>query len=156
MPNPTLKYIRLICKEMHACPTTLHALHFCFWEVKMVDAISGFSATGAVSAVSSASTTASLQAQLAQYQRQLSDCVNCSSANTPEGKEQIQEISSKISAIKQRIEAASESSGTQRSTRINNSGNLAPGSQVAPSSPAVSANGNANSLTLGSTIDVYA
>lgn len=47
---------------------------------------------------------AGLGAQLARYQRELSNCVNCDSANTIEGKESIQAISSKISSVKARIE----------------------------------------------------
>ncbi|MFZ6691272.1 hypothetical protein [Undibacterium sp. SXout20W] len=79
----------------------------------MVQAIdsSTLASTSASSATTSVTTDSAasageLQAQLAQYQRQLSDCVNCSSANTPEGKQQISEISSKISAIKQTIQAS--------------------------------------------------
>ncbi len=48
--------------------------------------------------------TAGLEAQLARYQKELSDCVNCDSAKTPEGKEQIQTISNKISAVRARID----------------------------------------------------
>lgn len=48
---------------------------------------------------------ASLEAQLARYQQELSNCVNCDSANTAEGKETIQALSNKISSVKARIEA---------------------------------------------------
>ncbi|MFZ6773094.1 hypothetical protein ACO0LB_10310 [Undibacterium sp. SXout7W] len=51
----------------------------------------------------SPSAKASLEAQLAQYQRQLSECINCDSAKTLEGKNQIQAISSKIAAIRDNI-----------------------------------------------------
>ena len=47
--------------------------------------------------------SASLQAQLQRYQKQLSDCVNCASAKTQQGKNNIQAISSRISQIEQRI-----------------------------------------------------
>lgn len=55
---------------------------------------------------------ASLQAQLAQYQHQLSDCVNCASSQTAAGKEQIQEISGKISAIQHSLQQASQNQPT--------------------------------------------
>lgn len=45
----------------------------------------------------------SLQAQLQSYQKQLSDCVNCASAKTLQGKADIQAIASCISQIEQRI-----------------------------------------------------
>jgi len=77
----------------------------------MVQAIDASTTTASTSAstatkTNSAASAGALQAQLAQYQRQLSDCVNCSSANTPEGKQQIAEISGKINALKQTIEAS--------------------------------------------------
>ena len=46
---------------------------------------------------------ASLQAQLQRYQQQLSDCVNCASAKTQQGKADIQAISARISEVKQSI-----------------------------------------------------
>ena len=55
---------------------------------------------------------ASLQAQIAVYQRQLSDCVNCSSANTIQGRNDIQQISSKISAAKAQIQQLQEQPAT--------------------------------------------
>ena len=48
-------------------------------------------------------TTAGIEAQIARYQKELSDCVNCASANTPEGKAKIEAISSKISTAEARI-----------------------------------------------------
>lgn len=69
----------------------------------MVQSITALSAAapatqrGAVSA-------ASLQGQLQRFQQQLSDCVNCSSAKTPEGKADIEAIASKIGQIERRID----------------------------------------------------
>ena len=51
--------------------------------------------------------TAGLEAQIAHYEKQLSDCVNCASAKTPEGKKAIAEISNKISATRARIDEMS-------------------------------------------------
>jgi hypothetical protein len=66
----------------------------------MVSAIgsSAFSGAGGTG-----SGVAGLEAQLAGYQNQLSDCVNCCTANTREGRETIQALSIKISEIKARI-----------------------------------------------------
>ncbi|NYE63924.1 hypothetical protein FHW58_005158 [Duganella sp. 1224] len=50
----------------------------------------------------------SLQAQLQRYQQQLSDCVNCASAKTPQGKADIQAISARISEVKQSIAQAEQ------------------------------------------------
>jgi hypothetical protein len=56
-----------------------------------------------------------LEFELAKYQKELSDCVNCDSANTAEGRSKIQEIHTKISAVQARIErtavAENKSSG---------------------------------------------
>ncbi|MFZ6752186.1 hypothetical protein ACO0KY_02330 [Undibacterium sp. Dicai25W] len=87
----------------------------------MVQAIdpSSSSSGGAASAAASAG---ALQAQLDQYQHQLSDCVNCDSAKTPEGKQQIAEISSKIGSIRQAIEsrqAAASPTTVNKSNQVN-------------------------------------
>lgn len=50
--------------------------------------------------------TGGLEAELAQYRKQLSECVTCTTANTPEGRREIQRIENQISAITARIEAA--------------------------------------------------
>ena len=46
---------------------------------------------------------AALRAEITRYQHQLSDCVNCISAKTLEGKVHIQELSDKISIDQQRV-----------------------------------------------------
>lgn len=46
-----------------------------------------------------------LDVQLDRYKVQLADLINCSSCKTPEGKAKIQELSDKIAAIEQKIEA---------------------------------------------------
>ena len=51
---------------------------------------------------------ASLQAQLQRYQQQLSDCVNCASAKTPQGKADIEAISARISEVKHSITQAEQ------------------------------------------------
>lgn len=49
-------------------------------------------------------TTAGIEAQIARYKKELSDCVNCESAKTTEGKAEIAAIASKISTAEARIE----------------------------------------------------
>ncbi|MFA5172452.1 MAG: hypothetical protein WC426_12895 [Sulfuriferula sp.] len=51
--------------------------------------------------------------QLARLQHQLSDCVNCGTANTTAGKAKIQAISDQISAIKQRQQQAPQNTISQ-------------------------------------------
>ena len=57
------------------------------------------------------SSRAALRAEVVRYQKQLSDCVNCSSSKTLEGKAHIQELSTQISVDQQRIKQI-ESGGT--------------------------------------------
>ncbi|MYM70814.1 hypothetical protein GTP56_01210 [Duganella sp. FT134W] len=64
------------------------------------------SATASTAYGGGAPSATSLQAQLERYQKQLSDCVNCASAKTPQGKSDIQAISARISQIEQRIAQA--------------------------------------------------
>ncbi len=71
----------------------------------MVQAIGSPAAYGAAN---SGAGTAGLQAQLARYQKQLSECVNCESSKTAEGKAEIQAISGRISEVKERIDKVAE------------------------------------------------
>jgi hypothetical protein len=73
--------------------------------IKMVAAIGSSALTS--SANGSASPITGLEAQIARYQKQLSDCVNCDSAKTLQGKQNIQQISDKISVAKARIDEIS-------------------------------------------------
>lgn len=76
-----------------------------------------------------------LQAQLQRFQQQLSDCVNCASASTPQGKADIAAISARISVVQKNI---AELDTGQRP-------------QAAPAAPATGGN-----ASLGGAIDVYA
>ena len=68
--------------------------------------------SSSLSAVSGGqSSRAVLHAEVARYQKQLSDCVNCSSSKTLEGKAHIQELSTQISVDQQRIKQI-EANGT--------------------------------------------
>ena len=68
--------------------------------------------SGSLSGVSGGqSSRATLAAEVARYQKKLSDCVNCSSSKTLEGKAHIQELSTQISVDQQRIKQI-EANGT--------------------------------------------
>lgn len=99
-------------------------------------------------------TVASLQAQLAQYQHQLSDCVNCASAQTLDGQVQIQEISGKISALKQTIVQVSQASPATPDYPAEAATTGAPGNGNQSGSDALQA-GVAANLTVGVNIDTY-
>jgi len=71
----------------------------------MVQAIGSSAAGGAVDSGAGA---AGLQAQLVRYQKQLSECANCASSKTAEGKAEIQAISGRISEIRARIDKVTE------------------------------------------------
>lgn len=60
------------------------------------------------------SPTAGIEAQINRYKKELSGCVNCSTANTREGRENIQAISNKISASQARLD---EITAAKSSTR---------------------------------------
>lgn len=76
--------------------------------------ISAIGSSSFVSPARSGPSIAALQAQLDSYQKQLSDCVNCATATTPQGKQTIQDISSRISDVQARLtQAAAAKSNTQ-------------------------------------------
>jgi hypothetical protein len=111
-----------------------------------------------------AGTSGILQAQLDRYQKELSDCVDCDSANTRQGRETIQALSNKISAIKARLEEITiTKSNTQPATpnaRMPagieaNKDALASGTQCNTVVATASVSGSANS-TVGSKLDVLA
>ena len=55
-------------------------------------------------APSSPSSTAGIEAQIARDQKELSNCVNCASAETKQGQADIQALSNKINIAKARLE----------------------------------------------------
>ena len=67
--------------------------------------VAALASTG-TSTVQAAGATGGLDAQLARYQKQLSECVNCTSAKTPEGKHEIDDLYGKIHSIKAKLEDA--------------------------------------------------
>ena len=86
----------------------------------------------------------SLQAQLQRYQQQLSDCVNCASASTPQGKADIQAISARISQVRERIAQVDVARNPAQAAAV-----PAPDGPKAPDRPAAGA-------LQGSLIDVFA
>jgi len=68
----------------------------------MVSAVGSSPASSATP--TTGSSTAGIEAQIVRYKKELSDCVNCASSKTPEGKAAIQAISTKISTAQARIE----------------------------------------------------
>ncbi|MGZ3236823.1 MAG: hypothetical protein ACXU8A_05540 [Burkholderiaceae bacterium] len=82
--------------------------------------VAAIGSTALPSSSTSVSPTAGLEAQIVRYQKQLSDCVNCDSANTAQGKENIQEISNKISAAKAKIEEINVSRPVSQTLRTDN------------------------------------
>jgi hypothetical protein len=129
----------------------------------MVAAIGSASVSSSYGAVSP---TAGLEAQITRYQKQLADCVNCDSANTAQGKENIQEISNKISAAKAKIEEFNLTKSIGQPSQADNSINLPnTGKQSANSVTAnaisqpnavADTSGRATSGTVGTLVDVSA
>lgn len=104
------------------------------------------------------SPVSALEAQIVRYQKQLSDCVNCDSAKTIEGKAAIQQISDKIQAARARIEEITVSKPVNQTPASDNQKNL--GAKNDPVSPAAENQGGAissnTSNAVGSLINVVA
>jgi hypothetical protein len=115
------------------------------------------SSTGAWSPV------AGLEAQIQRYQKQLSDCVNCDSAKTIEGKKNIQDISDKISTAKAKIEQINQAQSLNQPSRIDNQINSPLKQEAVTAAPSIdSASASTNTTqpsaitTVGSLINVSA
>lgn len=108
-------------------------------------------AAAAIGASSGTGTSAiALHAQLARYEKQLSECVNCASSSTPEGKAQIEEITERITQIKATIDKTTDRRGAPAVD--NSSDSPAPASAVA----ALQAVPKSSSTTTGIFVDVQA
>lgn len=75
----------------------------------MVQTVGSVNSLVSASPLAPGATVAGLEARLTQYQKQLSDCVNCESAKTSKGKEDIRDLSGKIGELKARIDQVSGS-----------------------------------------------
>lgn len=60
---------------------------------------------------------AGLEAQQRLLERKLSDCVNCDSARTPEGKAEIEAITAKLTEVKEKLKVTSDANGAGDSSR---------------------------------------
>lgn len=107
---------------------------------------------GATDVSDNAPAAAALLAQLQRLQQQLSDCVNCASGKTPEGKAAADAIRGKISQVEQRI-AQSDQVDERRQAQLR-AGKTEPAASVAAESGAV-AQARKTSGT-GQIIDVFA
>lgn len=70
--------------------------------------ISSLSASSTIASTdpqTSGTSRVGLEAQLDRYKKQLSDCENCASASTPEGKTQIQNLQARIDQTEVRLKA---------------------------------------------------
>jgi hypothetical protein len=128
----------------------------------MVSAIS--SSTSYSSPTDTSISTAALEAQIDRYQDELSNCVNCSSAKTLEGKEKIQSISNKISALKARIQEIENAKSNTQPAKLDvktpagttaNKDAASSAAQYGYSSATVPATGS-KTATVGNRLDVFA
>jgi hypothetical protein len=80
-------------------------------------------AVGAPSVTSSSgggSATAVLEGQLNRYQLQLADWCHCVSANTPEGKAKIQDLTNKVDAVQAQLDRVRATQSRQPSPNVTN------------------------------------
>lgn len=77
----------------------------------MTSAITASGSNAAAAYGAARPSPAGLQAQLQRFQQQLSDCVNCASASTPQGKADIAAIAARISQVQKNIAAIDNDAG---------------------------------------------
>lgn len=127
----------------------------------MVQAIGSAAVSGSLSA---GATAAGLEAQLVRYQKQLSDCVNCDSAKTAEGKAVIDAISSRISEVRARLVSVTEvksrsetgSLATGTSTASSPHSDVVTATKNEDATTAVTVSPTSTTATVGSRVDVQA
>ena len=93
-----------------------------------------------------------LRIELARNEKTLSECVNCASARTAEGQQEIQRLSSEIARLKTRIAEATKSAPAQ--DRQSASGTQ-PASDRLPDHAGATAT-QASDATVGGRIDILA
>jgi hypothetical protein len=121
-----------------------------FAKVTPMSPLSG--TAGATDVSDNAPAAAALLAQLQRLQQQLSDCVNCASGKTPEGKAAADAIRGKISQVEQRI-SQSDQVDERRQAQLR-TGKAEPAASVAAESGTV-AQARKTSGT-GQIIDLFA
>lgn len=65
-----------------------------------------------------AASTGGLRVELAKYEKELSNCVNCASATTTEGQQEIQRLTSEIVRLKERIEEAARNASPENRKNV--------------------------------------
>jgi hypothetical protein len=119
----------------------------------------GALASTGTSTAQAAGATGGLDAQLARYQKQLAECVNCTSSKTPDGKREIDDLYGKIHSIKAKLEDA-RGSGPVRQASPAEPVSQAPGATSTPQATqaeqATPARRASAWDTAGSVIDTYA
>lgn len=65
-----------------------------------------------------AASTGGLRVELAKYEKELSNCVNCASATTTEGQQEIQRLTSEIARLKARIEEAARNASPENRANV--------------------------------------
>ena len=113
--------------------------------------LSGASA-GVADVTDNAPAAAALLAQLQRLQQQLSDCVNCATGKTPEGKAAADAIRARISLVEQRISHSDQVS--ERRDTLLRAGKAEPAASLAATAGTVPA--PAKSSGIGQIIDVFA
>ena len=130
--------------------------------VVMVSAIGSSLTSG--TPYTTGTSTAAIEAKIARYQKELSDCVNCASAQTTEGKAKIEAITSKISTAEARIEQittnkqASQPAASSTTVSNNPATNIKAVAQAAQNKssdePALAL--YSSETTTGSRVDIFA
>jgi hypothetical protein len=98
-----------------------------------------------------------LAADLEKARKQLSDTVNCASSKTPEGKQKVEELSAKVSAIKERIEQTKQDAPPRADAGGGERAGHGSGDMVAPTAGDHAAPARRPMPTsLGGFVDLYA
>lgn len=121
-------------------------------------AATGALASSAAPVPQGGGSTGGLDAQLARYQKQLSECINCASSKTPEGRREIDDLYGKIHDLQARIEEARGGGPVFRVSSTEQTAGL-PGATASTqgSQPEQGASSRRATIydTVGSVIDTY-
>lgn len=79
--------------------------------------VAALGSSTALHSLGSGASLVGLEAQVARYEKELSNCVNCASSKTSEGKAEIAAISAKIQTLKSRMAEVSQAKSSDRSLK---------------------------------------
>ena len=116
--------------------------------------VAAIGATPSFSAQVPTVSTGGLRAALARYEKALSECVNCATAQTTEGQQEIQRLSSEIARLKARIEEAGRNANPQNRESTGSSRAAAASEKTTDRIESVTA--GADGRVIGSRIDLLA